>query len=408
MKLDHCEYDLETKFVDPCCDCRRTRFSRKIPIHFGPFVLYVTYLYEMRNCFQGFTGGDFLHAMSLLPGEEQEVEIIQKSKYERALHEQSSTESEFEQEFINTLRLETSNTLDFNTATSASGSVSFFGMADASASASMSLATHFGVNTFAETITKASMSVSNHYEVSVDTKTEIENQYRSLRKISNPNKCRVVTYIFKQLSKKYEIDIVLLGIRFDLIQHVPLIHKELLPYHLVEPKFAVAVQHPRVVANVNPHEARLDANAQQSAFKASSHAQTPQLHVNVQDAFMTHLYRDITLAKELDAEAFLAKVDSLKLDKVQKTQVLAAFNELTKRKENQPGFVIYHTEYCVRTNSIVAEPKVSHCSICACEECNACGEHNEDEAGADADIKALEMEKLKTEIELLKKQIEKV
>ncbi len=385
MKLDHCEYDLETKFVAPCDDCRRTRFQRKIPIRLGDHILYVTFLYEIRNCLEGFTSGDLLYAMSLLPGEEQEVEIVQKSRYERALHEQRSVESEFENEFMSTLRTQASLTNDINTNVSAGGGVDL-GIFEVGAHGSVSTATHFATSVFAEAVNKTSISVSNHYEVSVDTKTQIENSYRSLRKISNPNHCRVVTYFFKQLNKKYSFEIVLLGIRFDLIRQLPPIHTHVLPYHIVKPNFAISTLQPANLTNVNPQEATKFSAAQQPfAFRAAAtQSVAPQLHADVQDAFRTLVFRDIEPAKELEADAFLAKLETMDVDKELKKQALAATNELVKRKDNQPGFVLYKGEYCLRTNSVVAEPKVSHCSICVCEKCDGGGKPI-DSAEADAD-----------------------
>jgi hypothetical protein len=373
MKLDHCEYDLETKFVEPCEDCRRTRFTRKIPIRVGDLILYVTFLYEIRNCLEGFTSGDLLYAMSLLPKEEQEVEIVQKSRYERALHEQRSVESEFENEFMNTLRTQASLTNDVNTSVSGSAGVDL-GIFEVGGGASVSTATHFSTSVFAETVNKTSISVSNHYEVSVDTKTQIENQYRSLRKISNPNACRVVTYFFKQLNKKYKVEIVLLGIRFDLIRQLPPIHAQVLPYHIVKPNFAISTLQPATLVNVNPQEAtKLNVAQQTFAFRAATQDITPQLHADVQDAFRTLVFRDVEPAKELEADAFIAKLETMDIDKAQKEKAIAAMNELNKRKDNQPGFVLFSGEYCLRTNSVVAEPKVSNCSICACEACDSGG-----------------------------------
>lgn len=382
MKIDHCEYDLETNMVAPCDDCRRVRFTRKIPIRLGDLILYVTFVYELRNCLEGFTSGDLLYAMSLLPKEEQEVEIVQKSRFERALHEQRSVESHFENEFMNTLRTQASLSHDVNTNVSGGGGIDL-GIFEVGASASVSTATHFATSVFAETVNKTSIAVSNHYEMSVDTKTEIENKYRSVRKISNPNACRVVTYFFKQLNKKYSLEIVLIDVRFDLIRALPPIHNSLLPYHIMQPSFATSAVQPAVVANHNPLEtnklavggAAHSATASMTIGKLQSAAAAnkPQLHAEVQDAFRTLVFREVDVAKELSAEEFKAKLDAMEIDRAAKEKAASAAHELLARKEHKPGFVLYKTVYCLRTNSVVAEPKVSHCSICSCEECDSSG-----------------------------------
>jgi hypothetical protein len=400
MKLNHCEYDLETKFVESCGTCRSSRFQRKIPVKIGNFILYITYLYEIKNCLQGFTDGDFLYAVSLLPNEEQEVEIVQRAKYERQLHEQNSIEQEFEQEFMNTLRVEASASVDTNTSISADAGVNFLDIIKAGTSASGSVATHFGSSIFNETVLKTAIKVSRHYEVSIDTKTEIENQYRSVRKISNPNHCKVVTYFFKQLNKKFSITISLIDVKFDLVQQVAVNHLELHPFYEIEPRFAVAIRRPEILKNDNPKEAA-GAAVHNTLAVSKNFSLLNQNHVQYSSelAYRHLIYKDVPLAKELSAEAFINKIESLNLAKTDLDKILKAFKEILNRKENKKGYVLHQTEYCVRTNSIIAEPKLSHCSICECNDCE-CEENKP--------LKELEMEKLKTEIELLKKQIEKI
>jgi hypothetical protein len=399
MELTNCEYDLNTKFVESCGNCRLTRFQRRIPVAIGRFILYVTYKYEIKNCFQGFTDGDFLYALSLLPKEEQEVEIVQKSRYERELHEQRSVESEFEQEFMNTLRTEVSASHDVNTSASAEAGFNFFDLFGAGASAGVNTASHFASSIFAETVTKTAIKVSNHYEVSVDIKTQIENQYRSLRKISNPNACKVVTYFFKQLNKKFTLSISLVDVKFDLVQQVPVIHSGLLPYHSFEKAFAVAARQPRVLPNENPVETDQVAADKNQLFRLKAQVEIPQVRYLAINRYKQLVYRNVELAKELSAEELEGKISTLQLEKQQKEEITKQVKSLTGKAENKPGFILFKTEYCVRTSSVMAEPKVSRCSICDCNDCEC-----EESKG----IRELEMEKLKAEIDLLRKQIDKV
>jgi hypothetical protein len=397
MKLNKCEYDLETKFLESCGSCRASRFQRKIPVTIGSYILYVTYLYEIKNCLAGFTDGDFLYALSLLPKEEQEVEVIQRTKYERSLHEQNSVEAEFEQEFMNTLRVEVSNAVDTNTNISAEAGVNFFDVVKAGTSASGSIATHFAASIFNETVLKTAIKVSRHYEVSVDTKTEIENQYRSLRKISNPNACKVVTYFFKQLNKKYTITISLLDVRFDLIQKVPSRHLELHPYYEVEPRYAVAIRNPEILKNENPAESVSSTQKSLTATKQPGAKSFVQYESEFR--YLKLVYREVELAKELSGAEVLQKIDSLTIAKADKEKITKNLKELMSRKENKKGYVLHKSEYCLRTNSIIAEPKLSHCSICECDDCDC---------ESDSDIKKLQLEKLTAEIELIRKQLGQV
>lgn len=372
MKIKNCEYDLETKFVEACDSCRKSRFKRRIPVRIGNYILYVTYQYEIRNCFMGFTSGDFLYAMSLLPKEEQEVEIVQKAKYERSLHEQRSVESEFEHEFMNTFRMEVEASHDVNTSASVEGGVDFFDIVKAGASGSVSTASHFGSKLFNETVVKASMKVSNHYDVSIDTKTEMENHYRSLRKISNPNNCRVVTFFFKQLNKKYRFEVALVDIRFDLILQLPKIHQELLPYYSIERRYAVAVRQPAVLRNENPaelSESGLVENLQLKISGAGYNA-LPKYNYLKTDRFIQLAPREIEIAKELEYSELILKLESSELTKEHKAGVIKTIKDIISDKNNQPEKVIYKAEYCLRTNSIITEPKVSSCSICTCDTCD--------------------------------------
>ena len=178
-----CTYDLGTKFVEGCDPCRRRRFKTKQTIRIGNFNLMITRNFEYKTCFEGFTQGDFLHALTLLPKEKQQVEIVRRSKYTRALHEERSVESEFETEFSNTLRTELSASQDFNFHQEAGGGFNFFGLVEGGAEVSADQAFHFEQSLMNEVVFKASAKVSRKYDISIDTKTEVENKFRSLRTI---------------------------------------------------------------------------------------------------------------------------------------------------------------------------------------------------------------------------------
>lgn len=400
MSISNCQYDLDTKFVEPCSNCRITRFQRKIPFTIGNFILYITYLYEIRNCFQGFTNGDLLYAMSLLPREEQEVEIVQRTRYERNLHEQQSVEMEFETEFMNTLRIQASAKHDVNVSASADGGFNFLDIVKGGASTSGSSSAHFESSVFNETMVRAASKVSRHYDVAVDIKTEMENQYRSLRRIVNPSECRVVTYFFKQLNKKYNLEVALVDVRFDLIQKVSNWHTELLPYYAMDSRRAVATLRPAVIASASHSDTDIEASSlQRGTLRLASTQSTPLLQYAAVNQYRNLVYREVGLAKELSADEFLAKVKTLQIEKGQLEKILSQFTALRDAKENKAGYVLYRTEYCLRTNSVMAEPKVSHCSICECNHCECEGTMEQ---------KDMELNKLKAEIELLRKQIERL
>jgi len=365
MKLDNCQYDLETKMVDACDSCRFTSFQTHQTYTIGQFRLIVTRTYETKTCFSGFAPGDLINAFSLLPKEEQEVEIIRREKYSKALHEERSVESEFESEVQSTMRSELSASQDFNFSESAGGGFSFFGIgASASASASQS----FGLdeNFFNEVVKKTAAKVSSKYDIAVDTKTEIDNQYRSLRKITNPNPCRVVTFFFKQLNKKYTYQVSLVKITYDIINALPDVFTAQLPYYTkVLPNNLQQIQPvPTIPASV----AATAVNAPRTLVLASATVQNaPHLEVATQNAKVLYAATDARPFKELTEEQLSAKAILLNVIAAEKAKV----DELIKSLKVLPGYkpgIVFSTEYCIRTHNIMAEPKVSNCSICDCNE----------------------------------------
>lgn len=397
MNLNECNYDLETKFVPTCSNCRIIHFKKRTPVRIGNYTLFVTHRYQIKNCLEGFTSGDLLYALSLLPKEEQEVEIIQKTKFERNLHEQRSVESEFEHEFTQTLRKELSFSMDANYTIEAGGGFDI-GIIEAGAKSSLSIDSHFGLDLFKETISKTTSKVSNHYEVSVDIKSQLENQYRSLRKIVNPNPCKVVTYFFKQLNKKYKVEVVLVDVRFDLVQRIPENHLEIKPYFERELR--------PLIANIEPNirmDSNFPANVQQRRKDAPLESNSlvsdrnPELRYIPKDELIERIPIGRSLVKQLTEEELQIKIDLLRISNKTKIEIKKEVRRIMESKINNPGYVLYQSEYCLRTNSVIAEPKVSKCSICDCDECE-CDENK--------DLKLLELEKMKVEIELLKKQLE--
>ncbi len=403
MKLDNCTYDLETQFVEGCDPCRRQRFNRRVPFFFGDHVLYVTFVHEVVTCPLGLAGGDLLHALSLLPKEEQEVEIIQRSKYERATHEERSVESHFEREFMSTLRNEVSASLDVNTSVTAEAGFDFL-VVSGGGSATVNTAAHFSQKMFSETVSKASASVSQHYEMSVDTKSEIENSYRALRRICNPNPCRVVTYFFKQLMKKYSVKVVLVDIRFDYVRRVSELHTSVLPYHVEETRFVAAVAKPNTLASELPRQVeQLPAAPPAASNFAVGRTTVPQLRLSAINAYRSLIYRTVDMPKELDIGALAQKMEELKVAPATQKQIRDAASRLLEATDNKPGTVLFSAEYCLRTNSVIAEPKVSGCSICTKEVCGCEGEPDADATQPTVD--QLERNKLALEIEVLKRQL---
>jgi hypothetical protein len=106
--------------------------------------------------------------------------------------------------------------------------------------------------------------------------------------------------------------------------------------------------------------------------------------------------RTLETYKELSLDEVNEKMKLVIQDNKNRDLVAKELKVILSKPENKINFIIFATEYCLRTNSVIAEPKVSDCSICECDDCE-CEENKV--------LKELEIEKLKTEIELLKKQL---
>jgi hypothetical protein len=146
--------------------------------------------------------------LTLLPQEELLIEIVRRSKFSRALHEQRSVESEFRFELQDTSRDEWSREEESNFKVSAEESFSFFCIRVESTQ-QYSNREKTAEKHFREIIGKSTSKVSRAYEIAIDVKTEVENQYRSIRKVTNPNPCQPVIYNYFQLAKKYKTELIL-------------------------------------------------------------------------------------------------------------------------------------------------------------------------------------------------------
>lgn len=403
MKLDECTYDLGTKIVEGCDQCRRTRYKTHHSIRLGNYRIIITRNYQIKTCFEGFAPGNLINAFSLLPGEEQEVEIVRRSKYSRALHEERSVESEFESELQNTMRVELNSSQDFNFTQSAGGGFNFFGLFGGGAEVTAEQDFHFDQSFFNEVISKTSISVSQRYDVAIDIKTEVENRFRSLRKLSNPNPCKVVTYFFKQLNKKFSFEVSLLSVTFDVVRQLPPIFGQKSPFFT---KFLMVNDNQDVLPvktleldNVAKRNLGTTNFASNTLFAtAAASGQAPAKNVLVSQSFEQLNPREDRHFYELNADVLQNHLVSINVPVKSRAIILKFIKKLREDKLNKPR-VIYETEYCIRTHNVIAEPKVSECSICDCDGCDcSCKE--------DPELKNLNLQKLQIEIDLLKQQLD--
>ena len=202
--------------VEGCDPCRHYFFTRTESFQLPSGKLIMTMHYDLRTCFEGLAKGQYINAITLMPGEEINIEVVKRSKYSKSIHEQTSVESEFEHEFAISTKDTLQTTSEFNFKFGTEGEFSLLGV---KAKTTTELATN--IKRFNERIVQiaqsSSMRVSRRNDISIDVKTEFENSLRTLRKFKNPNNCQPVLYLISQLQKKYKTSLHLIGLSWDFI-----------------------------------------------------------------------------------------------------------------------------------------------------------------------------------------------
>jgi hypothetical protein len=96
--------------------------------------------------------------------------------------------------------------------------------------------------------------------------------------------------------------------------------------------------------------------------------QTQSLEASIPvNAKVLYSGNEIRPFKRLSEAQLLAKAETHTLAADEKKKLADFLKSMNNAPEYKPG-IIYTTEYCIRTHNIIAEPKVSECSICDCNE----------------------------------------
>ena len=190
-------------FVDCSDDCV-TRFVEHEESYFDDetsFFCTIVRKYRWDTCEVGIGIGRHVFSITLLPGEEIELEEVHRDKFSRALHDQRTTTAELEFSVEETARQELTNKSEY--------SFEHFGENTLKIRKSgrvgrrtIRRALEDVATTLTESVAKAGARLSAKNEVAVAIKSEVENVYRSTRKIRNPNPCQPVTYNFYQIAKR--------------------------------------------------------------------------------------------------------------------------------------------------------------------------------------------------------------
>ena len=347
MLKPNCTASFENTKLVKCDPCRHFYFSRTEAIKLRRGVLLVTLHYDLQTCFLGLGKGNYINTLSLLPGEELEIEIIRRSKFNRELHEATSVETEFEQEFKETTRNKYDVSGEFKYSHKGEAGFKIFGIG-AKAESEMSASVKTSYEWFNEIVETTSSSVSRKYDFSIDIKTEVENTFRSLRKIKNPNGCHPVLYLLSQIMKKYKSELHLLRVDYDFQQRIPpFISKNDFLVDYIKPltlPFNYFLGRKRVdVPDVAGRDFVLDP--------AIGERRT---EINVLPARI----------KELSPKDLLGRISSAESS----AEVKELIDKLKQQDEFKPG-VKSSREYCIRTADVHIETRISECSACCQDDC---------------------------------------
>lgn len=353
-----------TKLLEcpPCTQVFFERVSRVVlPLERGSVTIIVTRRYMLRTCYLGLALGQLAYSLTLVPKEELEIEIVRRTKFTRALHEQRSVESEFRFELQATTRDEWSAEHESNFRVNADEGFSFFGLG-AHATQEYAQREAAAEDHVREIVTKTASRVSHRYDVAVDVKTEVENQYRSVRKMSNPNPCHPVIYLYYQLAKKYRSELILTDVRVDVRRQVPPIlsvpagaikfaatppYRQTLDLQVVSPPPPWTVP----TATAGGEIGRSFAVAQLARPASPSIAQQPPLQVPHEEIEVMRLTRDEAVARIVHEQD------------VDPHHFAPALDKFLGHAVNKPGSRAVY-EYCIATDGLYVEGNVSRCAVC--------------------------------------------
>jgi hypothetical protein len=174
------------------------------------------YRQEWRH--EGFTLGELISSLSLLPSEDLTLEVSSWQRTRTEIQEEESTETkkQLERELKLTDEESATNEAMVNNGwtVSATGQVSYgpvSASANASANGSVEQRSQQAERHVSEETTKATNQVSLRRAVRMTQTAEAGSESRTTRRIKNPNTCHAVTFNFFQVVKLYDVQIRLLN-----------------------------------------------------------------------------------------------------------------------------------------------------------------------------------------------------
>jgi hypothetical protein len=182
-------------------DARAWRFGQKLE-----------YQQEWRH--EGFTLGQLISSISMLPGEEVSIEVssFQRTRSEIQQESDDTTRRQLEAEQKNTDERSCTNAAAANSGWSVSASASVsYPVASASVSASAfgnsSERSEQNRRQVAEATSRAVTDVSSRRAMKITQTAEAGSESTTTRRLRNPNPCQTVTFNFFQVVKLYDLQV---------------------------------------------------------------------------------------------------------------------------------------------------------------------------------------------------------
>ena len=376
---------------DPCIESYLTHSETTYLIIGGQtWACTLTRKYRWRTCHVGLAVGRHVYSITLLPGEEVELEVVRREKFATALHEQTSIEQELEFEIQETLREEWSQKSEAFFESTKQNNWKVFGQKRQTINQYREEVALFEA-TMSEVISKAAAGVSAKYETSLDLKTEVENKYRAVRKIKNPNACQPVTFHYFQLMKKIRRELFLVEQTYDCSPPAGIAPPGpgLTTYHRVSGR--PQNLRPRVVAPP-PQWTITEPSVPVIADQPCGDPASASAESKITVSFSRPATKQLSKARVLD------EVRATGGDEVTR-QMQQHLDQIDDLADPAGGGLILSEELCIGTDYFHVESVVSNCAICEDTELKT--------RELECQRIELELEKLKCEVELCKLKLER-
>ncbi|MBK0401201.1 hypothetical protein H0I76_18535 [Limibaculum sp. M0105] len=376
------------QFVD-CERCIDRYFSTHDTIIFTPpgqvtsGACKVTRKYRWHICDEGIGVGRHLHSVTLLPGEEVELEVVRKHKFDTSLSAQASIEEEVETDLQVKLLEEWGKTEKVSGKFNHSGGIEIFGIGGKTVQ-DYQRSVETKERRLSEVVSKTAASVSRKFETAMSLKAEVENKFRAVRKVKNPNPCQPVTFHHFQIVKKFRRQLFLVEQTYDCTPPAGLVGGS-------DITFTDAIRAPgRMAPDVVPTPPGWSIPDDRKAVLACG-GEAGQGGPPV--GRPVELKLDPPSSREMTRDEVLADLAARGAG----DEEARVIRELDALADPGGGGLIFEEVYCIGTDSVFVQAQVSECAACADDAVKL----------KELEVKKLELEleKLRCEIDLCRKEV---